>query len=79
MVLLEERRERCAVARRKYVMLCYVMNETKARADAPAGDAVPRLLKCGAETTRLRPAFQTRSKKLEPIGWGFGKSWPLST
>ena len=23
-VLLEERRERCAVARRKYVMLCYV-------------------------------------------------------
>ena len=26
-VLLEERRERCAVARRKYVMLCYVMSD----------------------------------------------------
>ena len=62
-------------------MLCYVMlrphtgswrkyhgstDETKARADAPAGDAVPRLLKSGTATDRGCARFQTRSKKLEP-------------
>ena len=42
-------------------------DETKARADAPAGDAVPRLQKCKVHTARLHLAFQTRSKKLEPL------------
>ena len=41
-------------------------DETKARADAPAGDAVPRLLKSGTATDRGCARFQTRSKKLEP-------------
>ena len=42
-------------------------DETKARADAPAGDAVPRLLKSGTATDRGCARFQTRSKKLEPL------------